>query len=131
MRSASIGVRRSWDRSSSWIRSRRSSRPSAGARARREGVRLAPLGSGGGVSVADRYVADFEAFAGNGAAGAPTWLKQIREGAIVRFAELGFPTTRQEEWRFTSVAAIADRRFVLAHAHRPPLPTATDIAPWC
>ena len=83
------------------------------------------------MSVADRYVADFEAFAGNGAAGAPTWLKQIREGAIARFAELGFPTTKQEEWRFTSVAAIADRRFVLAHAHRPPLPTATDIAPWC
>jgi len=83
------------------------------------------------VSVADRYLADFEAFAGNGAAGAPAWLKQIREGAIARFAELGFPTTKQEEWRFTSVAAIADRRFVLAHAPRSPLPTPSDIEPLC
>jgi Fe-S cluster assembly protein SufD len=83
------------------------------------------------VSVADRYVADFEAFAGNGAAGAPAWLKQIREGAIARFAELGFPTTKQEEWRFTSVAPIADRRFVLAHAPRSPLPTLADIERSC
>jgi Fe-S cluster assembly protein SufD len=83
------------------------------------------------VSVADRYVADFEAFAGNGAAGAPAWLKQIREGAIARFAELGFPTTKQEEWRFTSVAPIADRRFVLAHAPRSPLPTLSDIERSC
>jgi Fe-S cluster assembly protein SufD len=83
------------------------------------------------VSVADRYVADFEAFAGNGAAGAPAWLKQIREGAIARFAELGFPTTKQEEWRFTSVAAIADRRFVLAHAPRSPLPALSDIERSC
>jgi len=63
------------------------------------------------VSVTDRYVADFKAFAGNGAASAPSWLKQIREGAIARFAELGFPTTKQEEWRFTSVAPIVDTPF--------------------
>ena len=83
------------------------------------------------MSVADRYVADFEAFAGNGAAGAPAWLRQIREGAIARFAELGFPTTKQEEWRFTSVASIADRRFVLAHAPRSPLPALADIERSC
>ena len=63
------------------------------------------------MNVADRYVADYKSFAGNGAAGAPPWLKQIREGAIARFAELGFPTTKQEEWRFTSVAPIVDTRF--------------------
>jgi Fe-S cluster assembly protein SufD len=60
--------------------------------------------------VAD-YVADFRAFAGNGAGHAPAWLREIREGAIARFAELGFPTTKQEEWRFTSVAPIVETRF--------------------
>jgi len=60
--------------------------------------------------VAD-YVTDYKAFAGNGAGHAPGWLKEIREGAIARFAELGFPTTKQEEWRFTSVASIAETRF--------------------
>jgi Fe-S cluster assembly protein SufD len=79
------------------------------------------------VSVTDRYVADFKAFAGNGAAGAPPWLKQIREGAIARFAELGFPTTKQEEWRFTSVAPIVETRF--SHpASRIPRPGLAEIA---
>ena len=79
------------------------------------------------MSVTDRYVADFKAFAGNGAAGAPPWLKQIREGAIARFAELGFPTTKQEEWRFTSVAPIVETRF--SHpASRIPGPGLAEIA---
>ncbi len=68
------------------------------------------------------YVDAFKAFAGNGAAGAPAWLKQIREGAIARFAELGFPTMKQEEWRFTSVAPIAERSFTLPHAKGARLP---------
>src|SRR2546426_12562866 len=84
--------------------------------------------------VADRtepYVADFEAFARNGASGAPDWLKELREGAIARFAELGFPTMKQEEWRFTNVAPIADQRFLLAHAPSPPLPALSDIERLC
>ena len=42
------------------------------------------------------------------------WLQQLREAAFQRFTELGFPTTHDEEWRFTNVAPIArikwDRR---------------------
>ena len=75
----------------------------------------------------ERYVADFEAFARNGASGAPEWLREIREGAIARFAELGFPTMKQEEWRFTSVAPIADQRFMLPLAHRSPGPPGTPL----
>ena len=37
------------------------------------------------------------------------------DGMITRFEELGFPTTRLEDWRHTSVAAIARTEF-----HRPP-----------
>src|SRR6266850_2706176 len=79
----------------------------------------------------ERYVADFEAFARNGASGAPQWLRELREGAIARFAELGFPTMKQEEWRYTSVAPITDQRFMLAHAPRSPLPTPSDIERLC
>src|SRR2546422_4893899 len=64
--------------------------------------------------VKERYVAAFKAFARNGAGAAPPWLHEIREGAIARFTELGFPTMKQEEWRFTSVAPIAETRFALA-----------------
>jgi Fe-S cluster assembly protein SufD len=38
---------------------------------------------------------------------AEPWLKALREAAFQRFAELGFPTTHEEEWRFTNVALIA------------------------
>src|SRR5256884_4425640 len=74
----------------------------------------------------DRYLAAFKAFAGNGAGRAPSWLKEIREGAIARFAELGFPTRRQEEWRFTSVAPMVDTPFSHA-ASRIPHPGLSEI----
>jgi Fe-S cluster assembly protein SufD len=38
----------------------------------------------------------------------PAWLATLRSAAIDRFAELGFPTTKNEDWHFTSVAPIAD-----------------------
>ena len=39
--------------------------------------------------------------------GAPRWLQDVRDKAAARFAALGFPTVRDEEWRFTNVAPIA------------------------
>jgi Fe-S cluster assembly protein SufD len=44
--------------------------------------------------------------------GAPRWLQDLRDRAAVRFAALGFPTVREEEWRFTNVAPIASTEFV-------------------
>lgn len=41
----------------------------------------------------------------------PAWLKELRQAAIQRYAELGFPTTRLEEWQFTNVRAIAGTHF--------------------
>jgi Fe-S cluster assembly protein SufD len=35
------------------------------------------------------------------------WLHQVRKEAMARFAALGFPTTRLEEWKYTNVAPIA------------------------
>src|SRR2546427_2380587 len=79
----------------------------------------------------ERYVAAFKAFARNGAAGAPAWLKEMREAAITRFAELGFPTTKQEEWRFTSVAPIAETTFTLSRGRETPHVTAQQLEPLC
>jgi len=44
----------------------------------------------------------------------PRWVAQARESAIAQFERLGFPTTKIEQWRFTSVEPIAERTFVLA-----------------
>jgi Fe-S cluster assembly protein SufD len=43
--------------------------------------------------------------------GGPRWLQDLRERGAARFAALGFPTVRDEEWRFTNVAPIANAEF--------------------
>ena len=45
---------------------------------------------------------------------AAPWLQELREAAFQQFAELGFPTTHDEDWRFTNVAPIARTQFALA-----------------
>ena len=47
------------------------------------------------------------------AAAAP-WMQQLRQAAFQRFVDLGFPTTHNEEWRFTNVAPIARATFPVA-----------------
>src|SRR6185312_7093323 len=41
----------------------------------------------------------------------PSWLFPIRKAGISRFAEIGFPTLNDEDWRFTNVAPIAKLPF--------------------
>ncbi len=41
----------------------------------------------------------------------PNWVTAARKTAMARFAELGFPTLRDEAWRFTNVAPIAKLPF--------------------
>jgi Fe-S cluster assembly protein SufD len=43
-----------------------------------------------------------------------TGIASIRQDAARRFGELGFPTTRDEEWRFTNVSSIAKTQFSAA-----------------
>jgi Fe-S cluster assembly protein SufD len=48
----------------------------------------------------------------------PSWVFPIRKAAMTRFAEAGFPTVNDEDWRFTNVAPIAKLPFnpVLAYS---------------
>src|SRR5262249_7732177 len=64
------------------------------------------------VDALDRYLAEFERAVVRGN-GAPAWLAHKRRTAMERFQALGFPTTAEEEWRFTSVAPIAETAFEL------------------
>ncbi|HYU52043.1 MAG TPA: Fe-S cluster assembly protein SufD [Gemmatimonadaceae bacterium] len=45
---------------------------------------------------------------------APDWLQLLRRQGMARFEALGFPTTKNEDWHFTSAAPIAERTFRLA-----------------
>ena len=77
----------------------------------------------------DQLVGSYRAWASNGASGAPDWLKDLREGGIARFHDLGFPNMKQEAWRFTSVAPIAEGSFELAQAPAR-IPTLDEIRPF-
>ncbi len=49
----------------------------------------------------------------------PEWMRNLRDEAWELFREKGFPTTHDEDWRFTSVAALARtpfRRAAASHA---------------
>ncbi len=48
------------------------------------------------------------------------WLTEMRQDALERFLSGGFPTSRDEEWRHTNIAAIARTDF--ARAERVPCP---------
>jgi Fe-S cluster assembly protein SufD len=61
--------------------------------------------------VIESYLKGFETFSRNGGREAPQWTRSLRLSGITRFEELGFPTTKNEDWHFTSVAPIAERDF--------------------
>ena len=56
-------------------------------------------------AVAEQTANWLEAFTNQPAA--PAWIQKLREEGFARFAQVGFPTTHVEEWRFTNVAPIA------------------------
>ncbi len=45
---------------------------------------------------------------------APQWLAEHRQQALEAFEAAGFPTTRQEAWRFTNIAPVTATAFALA-----------------
>jgi Fe-S cluster assembly protein SufD len=65
------------------------------------------------VSARDRdpYLAEYEALERRGARRDPAWLVPRRRAAMARFAEAGFPTVRDENWRYTNLAPLAAARF--------------------
>jgi len=74
----------------------------------------------------ETYAANFDAFRrtpefGQGA------LADAREAAFGRFVAHGFPTTREEEWKFTNVAPVAATPFVPAAAATP---DRAALEPW-
>ena len=48
--------------------------------------------------------------------GGPRWLQDLRDRGAARFTALGFPTVRDEEWRFTNIAPIANAEFAASPA---------------
>lgn len=66
------------------------------------------------VSTTQTFQAQASAFAASSSASGPAPLTTLRAAGAEAFARLGFPTTRSEDWKYTSVSAIANTPFVAA-----------------
>ncbi|NIR29494.1 MAG: Fe-S cluster assembly protein SufD [Gammaproteobacteria bacterium] len=70
-----------------------------------------------------RYISEFGAVEAQLPGNRVSWLQRIRQGALARFEHLGFPTPRQEDWKYTRVTPIERRSF------RSPLGSRREPAP--
>lgn len=62
----------------------------------------------------ESYVERLSEFLDSEQKDAPEWLTTLRREAISGFAELGFPTLSDEEWRFTNLEALRRGSFSIA-----------------
>lgn len=76
----------------------------------------------------ETYLASFSQFEKAAVGRSLPWLQKLRRDGFARFCEAGFPTVRDEDWRFTSVAAIAQTPFQLPG--RAALPSQAQLKPW-
>lgn len=66
----------------------------------------------------ENYLGSFSEFEKLAAGHDLPWLRKLRRDAFARLCEVGFPTTHDEDWRFTNVSAIAQTPFQLAYNGR-------------
>ena len=61
-----------------------------------------------------RYIAAFEERRKSSTQANPSWLAALRTAGITAFADLGFPTTKEEAWKYTNVQRMIELPFQLA-----------------
>src|SRR5215213_2071138 len=62
----------------------------------------------------DVHVTNFQELVRQRNGSTPGWLEELRRAGIERFRAVGFPSTKDEEWRFTNIKPIATTKFSLA-----------------
>ena len=80
----------------------------------------------------ETYLESFSEFEKLAAGHDLPWLRKLRQDAFARFCEVGFPTTHDEDWRFTNVSRdSADAFPARPQRPRPAVPTGTGAVPGC
>jgi Fe-S cluster assembly protein SufD len=69
----------------------------------------------GGDGVTTAYLEDFENLTRT-AGSRSEWLQELRKAALERFRQTGFPSSRDEDWRFNNLAPVTGTDFRLAPA---------------
>ncbi len=79
------------------------------------------------IQARNHYLGEFMRVAENLPGADVPWLGRLRATAIDRFAQRGFPTRRDEDWKYTSLAALESHPFFVTGA-RPDSHAARAIA---
>ena len=69
--------------------------------------------------LAENHVASSTWFGDTPERGLPSWLQTLRRAGAKRFDAVGFPSRKEEEWRFTHLAPITKTRFQPASTEGP------------
>ncbi len=77
-------------------------------------------------SSVEHYLREFADFAAS-LSGEPARVTALRREGIARFGELGFPTMKNEDWHFTSVAPVSARSFNMPADGPAPVVTQSDL----
>ncbi|MFI3223333.1 MAG: SufD family Fe-S cluster assembly protein, partial [Methylococcaceae bacterium] len=62
-------------------------------------------------AIASRYTAEYSTIAPTLPGQNLAWLTALRQQALTKFSAQGFPSLREEEWRYTNVSAIEKKLF--------------------
>ncbi|HEY8158564.1 MAG TPA: Fe-S cluster assembly protein SufD [Methylobacter sp.] len=62
-------------------------------------------------AIASRYTAEYQTIAPALPGQNLPWLQELRNDALKKFSEQGFPSPREEEWRYTNVSGIEKKLF--------------------
>ncbi len=68
------------------------------------------------ISAAEPFAAHYAALAERLPGAEPAWLRALRDGAIERFTQAGFPTPRVEAWKYTNLRPLHKHSFEAALA---------------
>ncbi|MGZ5050533.1 MAG: Fe-S cluster assembly protein SufD [Methylobacter sp.] len=63
------------------------------------------------LAIASRYTAEYQNIASSLPGQDLPWLQTLRTEALAQFAEQGFPSPREEDWRYTNVSGIEKKLF--------------------
>lgn len=82
------------------------------------------------VTARDWYVSNFKQFEKRLNGESLLHLHSIRKDAIARFADLGFPTTKDEEWKYTDVSPLTKINFAHLFEQQTNRITSNDLRPY-
>jgi len=77
----------------------------------------------------EQYLAAYKQARSHAAKRVPAWLSELRDAGLASFAALGFPTLKNEDWKYTSVEPIAAQNFARANGEAPRVRASDFVAP--